>query len=154
MTGGAHMAQVLRATGLYTLPGDTPADWEQAAYCAGLDSAEAELDTLEQSLFALTAPAEALARWEALFRSQASSGELGARRRGVAKALGLRFRRPTLGAIQEEVLPAAGIAGTVAESQGKLTITGTRQGVTEAEARRLLDRLLPAHMEWELVLES
>lgn len=154
MTGGAHMAQVLRATGIYTLPGNTPADWEQDAYCAGLDSAEGELDALEQSLFALTAPAERLAQWEALFRAQASSGALPARRKGVAGALGLRFQRPSLRAIQEQVLPAAGIAGTVAEADGKLSITGSLQGVTEKEARRLLDRLLPAHMEWELTLGS
>ncbi len=154
MTGGEHMAQVLRATGIYTLPGGTLADWEQEAFCAGLDKLEAGLDALEQSLFALTAPEEKLAQWEALFRAQASSGELAARRRGVAKALGLRFQRPTLRAIQEDVLPAAGIAGTVAEAEGRLMVAGTLEGVTEQEARRLLDRLLPAHMEWELALEG
>ena len=140
------MAQVLRATGIYTLPGGTPADWEQEAFCAGLDKLEAGLDALEQSLFALTAPAEKLSQWEALFRAQASSGELAARRRGVAKALGLRFQRPTLRAIQEDVLPA--------EAEGRLMVAGTLEGVTEQEARRLLDRLLPAHMEWELALEG
>lgn len=154
MTGGGHLAQVLRATGIYTLPGDGPADWELEGYLAGLDRAEEELNVLEQSLFVSTAPAEQLARWESLFRAQASAGELAARQRGAAKALGLRFQRATLGAIQEDVLPAAGIAGTVAEAGGTLTVTGSLQGVTEKEARRLLDRLLPAHLEWELVLEG
>ena len=73
MTGGEHMAQVLRATGIYTLPGGTPADWEQEAFCAGLDKLEAGLDALEQSLFALTAPEEKLAQWERLFSITRSS---------------------------------------------------------------------------------
>ncbi len=34
----------------------------------------------------------------------------------------------------------------------KLLVTGVLRGVTETEARRLLDRLLPAHLAWELTL--
>ena len=74
------------------------------------------------------------------------------RRTAAAKALGARFERPSLRAIQENVLPAAGVLGTVQEEGGKLAVSGSLQGVTLKEAKRLLDRRLPAHMEWELTV--
>lgn len=36
MRARAHMAQVLEGTGLYSLTGSTPVDWELDAYSAGL----------------------------------------------------------------------------------------------------------------------
>lgn len=152
MTCGEHMAQVLRATGIYTLPGNTPADWELEALTAGLDLAEDAVDDWEAGIFILTAPPDRLTEWEKLFRSQASGAAVEVRRVAAARALGARFERPSLEAIQENVLPAAGVSGTVQESGGKLLITGSLQGVTLKEAKRLLDRLLPAHMEWELTV--
>lgn len=152
MTGGEHMARLLRATGLYTLPGDSPADWELDALAAGLDILEEAVAGLEEELFLLTAPARRLAEWEKLFRSQSSGAGLTVRRMAAAKALGARFERPSLRAIQANVLPAAGVLGTVQEEGGKLAVSGSLQGVTLKEAKRLLDRLLPAHMEWELTV--
>lgn len=146
------MARVLRATGLYTLPGGTAADWELEAMAAGFAAAEEDLAALEAELFILTAPAERLSEWEKLFRSQASGAALDVRRNAAAKALGARFERPSLKAVQENVLPAAGVLGTVREEDGRLIIEGSLQGVAPQEAKRLLNRLLPAHMEWELVL--
>lgn len=101
MTGGEHMARLLRATGLYTLPGDSPADWELDALAAGLDILEEAAAGLEEELFLLTAPARRLAEWEKLFRSQSSGAGLTVRRMAAAKALGARFERPSLRAIQE-----------------------------------------------------
>lgn len=152
MNSGAHMAQVLGATGIYKLTGESPADWELAGFAAGFQVIEEAMAGVESELFALTAPAERLREWEKFFRFQASAGELEMRRKGVAKALGLRCERASLRAIQETVLPIAGVEGTVAEADGKLVITGSLRGVTEKEAKRLLDRHLPAHMEWELTL--
>lgn len=154
MTCGENMARLMRATGVYKLPGGTPADWELAAYQAGFGVIEQAMAALEKELFVLTAPAGRLAAWELLFRRQSSAAPLPVRRTAAAKALGLRFGPATLESIRQEVLPAAGLSGSVSESEGKLLISAALQGVTEAEARRLLDRLLPAHLEWELTVTA
>lgn len=151
MNGREHMAQVLGATGIYKLTGDSPVDWELDAYGAGLQVLETAMAELEGELFALTAPSGRLAEWERLFRSQESGAELAVRREAAAKAIGLRPVPATLQAVREEILPIAGIKGTVAAEGSKLTITVEEyQGVTAKEAKRLLDRLLPAHLEWEI----
>ena len=152
MTCGGNMARLMGATGLYRLTGESPVDWELAAYQAGFAVIEEAMAALEAELFALTAPAGRLAAWELLFRRQASGAGLGFRRQAAAKALGLRYGPATLGSLCQEVLPVAGVEGTVGEQAGKLLVTGVLRGVTETEARRLLDRLLPAHLAWELTL--
>ena len=66
MRARAHMAQVLEGTGLYSLTGSTPVDWELDAYSAGFAPLEAAFDKLLADLFAATATRERLAQWEAL----------------------------------------------------------------------------------------
>ena len=46
MRARAHMAQVLEGTGLYSLTGSTPVDWELDAYSAGFAPLEAACDKL------------------------------------------------------------------------------------------------------------
>ena len=46
MRARAHMAQVLEGTGLYSLTGSTPVDWELDAYSAGFAPLEAAFDKL------------------------------------------------------------------------------------------------------------
>ena len=67
MRARAHMAQVLEGTGLYSLTGSTPVDWELDAYSAGFAPLEAAFDKLLADLFAATATRERLAQGEALF---------------------------------------------------------------------------------------
>lgn len=147
------MAGILSATGLYKLTGVSPVDMELDAYGAGLGLIEADMALLEAELFVMTAPGDRLREWEKLFRWQASSGELEDRRRGVAKALGAWQGEMSLAAIAD-ILDIAGVRGEATYADGKITVTASGfMGVTEREAKRLLDRLLPAHLEWELVKE-
>ena len=81
MRARAHMAQVLEGTGLYSLTGSTPVDWELDAYSAGFAPLEAAFDKLLADLFAATATRERLAQWEALFRPQPSTAPGISRRR-------------------------------------------------------------------------
>ena len=51
----------------------------------------------------------------------------------------------------QDLLAAAGVRGSLREEDGKLLVALEEyQGVTAQEAQRMLDRLLPAHLEWEI----
>ncbi|RKJ39021.1 DUF2313 domain-containing protein [Acutalibacter sp. 1XD8-33] len=153
MTGGENIRRILSESGVYQLTGETPVDWEINAYEAGLQALEEEMEALEQDLFAATASARQLDRWEGLYRPQASSGELADRRRTVAKALAGYGGAVTL-AVLKDLVEAAGILGTVTLEGGKVKLTVERcLGVSQAEAERMLNRLLPAHLEWEIAAE-
>lgn len=152
MTGRENMAGIMAATGLYKLTGSSPVDWELDAYGKGLGILEADMELLEAELFVMTAPAQRLDQWEKLFRCQASGGSLEDRRLGVAKALSPGPGALSLPAL-EDILLIAGVRGGISWSEGKLHISVQEYiGVKEAEAKRLLDRLLPAHLEWEITV--
>lgn len=150
MSGVENMRRILSESGAYQLTGDTPVDQELDAYGAGLETVEEQARRLEEDMFALTASPEILKMWELLYRRQASWADPDVRRNGVAKALSRRGA-PVLAGDAPGLLEAAGIKGTVREQDGKLVIQVEEyQGITETEARRLLGRLLPAHLEWEI----
>lgn len=150
MSGGENMRRVLADTGIYALTGDSPIDQEIDAYAEGLGSVEDQLECLEKDLFAATATAECLAQWELLYRGQASNADLETRRLAVASALALG-NGPVTARDMDGVLLVAGIRGSWLESGGKLVIQVQEYlGTTEAEASRLLGRLLPVGLEWEL----
>lgn len=150
MSGGENIRQVLKNTGIYNLPGNSPVDHEVEAYAAGLEIVEDAMERLEKDLFALTATPERLAQWELLYRGQAAGGNLEARRKAAAQALGRQGGPVTAGNL-DEILEAAGIRGTWEEVDGKLVIHATEYLCTsETEAKRLLGRLLPAHWKWEV----
>ena len=90
MRARAHMAQVLEGTGLYSLTGSTPVDWELDAYSAGFAPLEAAFDKLLADLFAATATRERLAQWEALFRPQPSTAPVEDCRDTVASRMAAR----------------------------------------------------------------
>ena len=90
MRARAHMAQVLEGTGLYSLTGSTPVDWELDAYSAGFAPLEAAFDKLLADLFATTATRERLAQWEALFRPQPSTAPVEDCRDTVASRMAAR----------------------------------------------------------------
>ena len=114
------MKQVLEATGLYALPGDSPTDWELDAFGAGFAQLEERRERLLQDLFPQTAGEERLSQWED-FTPQ-----------GV-----------------QALLVGAGVQGLVLEEEGSLTVVlGKLLGVSKEEAARELDQLLPAHLAW------
>lgn len=144
------MRKALNQSGAYALDGTGMIDQELAAYGAGLGKIEEEADKLEGDLFAMTAGGERLGIWEHMYRRQASWAGTDTRRRGVAAALSRRGG-PVLAGDMEGILAAAGIAGSVSVEAGKLIITVTEyQGVTEAEAKRVLGRMIPLHVKWEI----
>ena len=150
MTAAEHIAQVLRGTGLYTLDGDTRVDAELSAYGAGFALIEASFLELLGELFIETAAGYGLDCWELLFRPQVSAGTAAQRRASLLARLGVGGDAHTL-AEYSALLPGAGVEGTLAETEeGGLLVTGSPVGVTEEEAERELDRLLPAHLAWEL----
>lgn len=154
MTGGEHIRRVLEATGVYRLTGDSPVDREVDAYAAGLRVAEEAMDLALEELFVETAPAQRLEQWELLFCRQAPGGSLDQRRRALLRRLALHRRPGTLEDLAA-VLEAAGIDGTVEESETGLTVrVKALMGVSEQEAGRLLERLMPLHLRWELVMEA
>ena len=94
MRARAHMAQVLEGTGLYSLTGSTPVDWELDAYSAGFAPLEAAFDKLLADLFAATATRERLAQWEALFRPQPSTAPVEDCRDTVASRMAAHVKSP------------------------------------------------------------
>ena len=111
---------------------------------------DAALEALEAELFLSSAPGERLERWELLLRPQASEASLEERRRALVQAFSAWNRPANLEAMQD-LLAAAGVRGSLREEDGKLLVALEEyQGVTAQEAQRMLDRLLPAHLEWEI----
>lgn len=150
MSGGENIRRLMEATGVYSLTGSSPVDWELEAYTAGLDRLEAEMRALEAEMFIARAPAQRLEQWELLLRPQWSTASLEERREALLKALSAHAGPANLAAM-EDMLTAAGVKGTVREEAGKLVIhVESYQGVTAKEAKRMLDRLLPSHVAWEI----
>ena len=72
------------------------------------------------------------------------------RSRALVQAFSAWNRPANLEAMQD-LLAAAGVRGSLREEDGKLLVALEEyQGVTAQEAQRMLDRLLPAHLEWEI----
>ena len=143
MSAREHLAQVLEGTGLYELTGASPVDWELAAYGAGFALLEERFDQLLGDLFPATASREKLAQWEALFRPQRARASLEDCREMVQCRLAIQrdgFTPPDVQAL----LPGAGVRGLLLEGESGLTVVlGRLLGVTQAEAQRELDQLLP-----------
>lgn len=151
MDSTENMRRVLNACGAYKLDGSTMIDRELEAYGAGLEPVWERAAGLERDMFALTAGEERLGIWERLYRRQAAFGDIEARRRGVAAALSRRGG-PVLAGDAEAILAVAGIEGSVRAEGGRLIITAdSYNGATPAEAARLLGRLVPLHVGWEIV---
>lgn len=148
MSAREHLAQVLEGTGLYELTGSSPVDWELAAYGAGFALLEERFDQLLGDLFPATASREKLAQWEELFRPQRARASLEDCRETVQCRLAIQrdgFTPPDVQAL----LPGAGVRGLLLEGESGLTVVlGRLLGVTQAEAQRELDQLLPAHLAW------
>ena len=147
------MRRVMEASGVYKLTGDSPLDWELDAYTAGLKTVWDRAEALERDLFVQTAGEKALAGWELLYRPQAcASGSLEERRGAVIKALSPYSGPASLGVI-ENLAEACGVKAKAEEAEGKLLLRGVKLlGVTEKEAKRMLEQVLPSHVPWELSL--
>ncbi|MCI9552845.1 MAG: hypothetical protein HFE94_04840 [Acutalibacter sp.] len=154
MSAGADLRRILSVTGAYQLTGSSPLDWELDAYAEGLDAAWAQVDRVLAELFIETAPEETLGQWEILFHGQALPGEPADRRRALLGLLGA-YRGPGTLAELRRVAEAAGIDGAVEETETGVIIRAKGfLGVSETEARRLLARLMPLHLNWELIVET
>lgn len=144
-----RMRRILNSTGGYRLTGESSADWEINACGAGLDSVEQAISGLLDDLFPPTASRARLDDWEKLFRPQPSSAGLEDRRAMLGERLSMNPGRFTPREFSP-MLRAAGIAGEVLEESGGLRVLfGRCLGITEEEAKRELDDILPAHLSWE-----
>jgi len=151
MSGKAaeRMRKILNGTGGYRLTGESSADWELNAAGGGLDSVRQAIDRLLDDLFALTASKARLDDWERLFRPQPSAAGPEDRRAMLRERLSMNPGRFTPGEFSP-MLRAAGITGAVVEENGGLRVLlGRCLGVSEEEAKRELDTILPAHLLWE-----
>lgn len=151
MSGKAlsRMREILNSTGIYRLTGESSADWETNACGAGFSLLENALESLLGSLFALLSPEEGLDRWEKLFRPQVSSDTLERRRNMLHNRLSMNPGRFSPGEFSSMIY-GAGVEGEVLEDgEGLRVLLGRTLGVTEEEARRELDQVLPAHLPWE-----
>lgn len=144
-----RMRDILNGTGGYRLTGETSADWEVNACGAGLDALQNAVDVLLSDLFVSTASDARLAAWEKLFRPQPTAGAIEDRRETLGERFSMnpgRFRPGDF----SSMLGAAGVAGQVLEESGGLRVlAGRLLGITEEEAKRELDDVLPAHLPWE-----
>lgn len=153
MSGRAleRMREILNATGAYRLTGESSADWELNACGAGFDLVEEAVEALLGDLFAPTASEKGVERWEKLYRPQPSSGTLEERRRITAERLAINPSRLGTGDLPGLLL-AAGVKGAAEEgTDGLRVFLGRLLGVTEEEALREMDQVLPAHLPWEWV---
>ena len=143
-----RMRGILNNTGAYRLTGESPGDWDLNACGAGLDELEASMDTLLNDLFPLTMGEDRLTLWESLYRPQSSDAPLEERRKMLAARLGMnpgKFSPKDF----SPMLWGAGIAGEVRETgTGLQVLVGKWLGVTQEEALRELDEILPAHLPW------
>lgn len=149
MRAQEHMAKVLENTGLYTLTGDSPAEWELAAYGAGFSLLEERFDKILADLFVDTASREMIASWEKLFRPQPSTAELENCRESVKRRFATHPDGFTPQAV-EALLPGAGVYGQLLEKEtGLVVLLGRLIGIKKEEAERELNQLLPSHLPWE-----
>ncbi len=150
MNSVENMRKILNSSGAYKPDGGSLVDRELEAYGAGLMTVEESLDRLEADVFAATAGPERLSAWERLYRRQASWADMETRRKGVAAALSRRGG-PVLMSDMEGILAAAGIKGSAGMENGTLVISVQEyMGVTEAEARKVLGRMMSAGVLWEV----
>lgn len=144
-----HMKQVLEHTGLYTMTGSTPVEWELAAFGAGFELLEDRFDKILGDLFLSTASEEMLTRWESLFRPQPSTASLEDRRKSILARFAVHPDDFTPQGVKS-MLPGAGVQGVLLENQdGLVVLLGRLLGINQAEAERELDVLLPSHLPWE-----
>ncbi len=154
VTAAQRIREALKSTGSYTQSGYSSADWETAACGAGIDLADGEMESLLKDLFPSAAGDARLGSWEMLFFGQKETGPEDDRRRMVAGQLAQNPGRLTR-ADFSAMIEGAGIVGQVEEqSDGRLSVlVGRRLGLTEEGAKKALESILPAHLEWDWVEE-
>lgn len=150
-TGSAQaMRELLNATGGYRLTGASDGDWDLLAAGSQLDLLSDEIETLYGDVFAEGASAGCLDLWESWLRPQRSAAPIDQRRRMLMQHLAINPEKGTLSEYGEMIC-AAGVRGKVAEGGSGLVVRcGGLFGLTEVEARKELDALLPAHIPWEI----
>lgn len=149
MTARDTMAVALRATGLYTLTGNTLVDQELAAYCAALDVLYERILTLQRECFVGTATEEGLSRFEALY-GLGARGTIEARRKAL-------FRCGTVHANAYTrkdfivLFRSVGAEAEILEDPLGQTLAFNCTGPADADARaaavEALSRFLPAHLK-------
>ena len=143
-----RMLDILNGTGAYQLTGTSPGDWDLNACGAGLDRLEASMDALLSDLFPPTMGEETLTVWESLYRPQTADGTLEERRSTLGARLAMNPGKFSP-ADFSPMLRGAGVAGELKETgTGLQVLVGKWLGVTQEEALRELDEILPAHLPW------
>lgn len=152
VTAAGRMREALKSTGSYTQTGYSAADWETYACGAGIDLLDGEIESLLSDLFPATAGERQLGAWETLFFGQTETGTVEDRQKMAAGQLSQNPKRLTKKDFSA-MTAGAGILGQVEEkSDGSLAVVvGRRLGLTEAGAKKALDRILPAHLNWTWV---
>ena len=143
-----RMRGILNGTGAYFLTGESPGDWDLNACGAGLDRLESAMDDLLANVFPPTMGEARLTVWEHLYRPQSSGAGLEERRTMLAERLAMNPRKLSLRDFSS-MLRGAGVAGELKETAEGLTVlVGKWLGVSEKEALRELNEILPAHLPW------
>lgn len=151
----ASMKAVLEATGIYRITDGSPIDCELAAYEAGFEMVEAELEALLKDIFVVTASEEALTQHELNFRPLKSNSPLELRRRMLLKRYAMQPTDFTQGDL-ENALEAAGVLGKVFENEGDGDIKGVMvdfarvYGINTAQAVLEVESIMPAHLPLNL----
>lgn len=145
-----YMRDLLGATGGYQFDAESVGDWELSAAGAELDRLSDELNALFDDVFVQKAAELCLNLWESCLRPQRSTATIEQRRKMLHQQLAVNPGKKTLDEYKDMIY-AAGVHGRVTESSGGLTVLcAGLLGLTEAEAKKELDALLPAHLSWNM----
>lgn len=149
MSAAERMRNILNATGAFKLSGETSADWETNSCGVGIDSLDEKITSLLCNAFAASAGENGLKSREKIFGWQTAGASIEDRRLSAAAQTAINPQKFTVEDLPQ-MLTAAGIVGDISEENGTLKILfGRTLGITKEEAKRRLEKILPAHLQWE-----
>lgn len=156
MTIAERMKQRLSQVGIYA-PGAQALGWELNAYAAALEQLYARLNVLFRERFIVTAQAEGLAAYEQLFGPVRSDESAQSRREKLLLRLNLGDGDFTPAGIAKAMV-SFGLSYSLREfpALGKLNIDADTDydAAQQAWIRREVEKIIPAHIEFQLTFNS
>lgn len=149
-TAAERMRDELNATGCYALDGTTPGDWDLLAMAQAVADLDNELEQLVQDVFLNDCTDDTLTQWEQCIRPQRSTAAAERRKEMLRSRLAIHPHGSSIQACSA-LLPAAGVYGSLTESESGLTVNlAGIDGIPEEKALQELSTLLPAHLTYQI----
>ena len=156
MTVSERLNQYLAPVGIYQIGSDA-LSWELTAYAVELERLYADLGTLFRERFITTAEGIGLKAYEELFGPERSGESTQDRREKLLLRLNLGGGDFTPAGIRR-ALDSFGLEYTLSEfpTIGKMTVTATTDysQAQQAWIRREVEKIIPAHIEFQLTFNT